>query len=178
MIPWNLRFSFLFLSDRRHTITIFVSHFKEYCIIIQKHSARLLAKHFSLVQDFGLKHHSEMRFKSVSSITLALISVVLVGTIRYANESAQDMFRFSERSNVYSSTKFFAYNSKVHDYTAQRSTTKKPFIYLTETEQCLPENLASSAQIGDQETCNCDVIVLSFLENSFSSSPRIAEITR
>ena len=103
-----------------------------------------------------------MRFKSVSSITLALISVVLVGTIRYANESAQDMFRISERSNVYSSTKFFAYNSKLHDYAAQRSTTKKPFIYLTETEQCLPENLASSVQIGDPETCNCDVIVLSF----------------
>ena len=35
----------------------------------------------------------------------------------------------------------------------------KQFIYLTETEQCLPHNLA---QIGDPDTCNCDVIVLSF----------------
>ncbi|KAL9965116.1 hypothetical protein ACROYT_G028870 [Oculina patagonica] len=38
----------------------------------------------------------------------------------------------------------------------------KPFIYLTETEQCLPPNLATSSQIGDPETCNCDVIVLSY----------------
>ena len=38
----------------------------------------------------------------------------------------------------------------------------KPFIYLTETEQCLPSHLASSTQIGDPDTCNCDVIVLSF----------------
>ena len=40
--------------------------------------------------------------------------------------------------------------------------TTKPFIYLTQTEQCLPPNMASSAQIGDPRTCNCDVIVLSY----------------
>ena len=38
----------------------------------------------------------------------------------------------------------------------------KVFIYLTQTEQCLPPTLASSSEIGDPETCNCDVIVLSF----------------
>ena len=38
----------------------------------------------------------------------------------------------------------------------------KRFLYLTQTEQCLPPNLASSSQIGDPDTCNCDVIVLSF----------------
>ena len=38
----------------------------------------------------------------------------------------------------------------------------KVFIYLTQTEQCLPSNLASSSEIGDPETCHCDVIVLSF----------------
>ena len=38
----------------------------------------------------------------------------------------------------------------------------KPFVYLTQTEQCLPSNFASSSEIGDHETCNCDVIVLSF----------------
>lgn len=38
----------------------------------------------------------------------------------------------------------------------------KLLIYLTQTEQCLPPNLASSSQIGDPDTCNCDVIVLSF----------------
>ena len=30
------------------------------------------------------------------------------------------------------------------------------------TEQCLPLNLASSSEIGNPDTCNCDVIVLSF----------------
>jgi len=38
----------------------------------------------------------------------------------------------------------------------------KTFIYLTQTEQCLPQNLASSSEIGNPDTCNCDVIVLSF----------------
>ncbi|KAL9950936.1 hypothetical protein ACROYT_G043509 [Oculina patagonica] len=38
----------------------------------------------------------------------------------------------------------------------------KPFIYLTQTEQCLPAKLSSSRGIGDNKTCNCDVIVLSY----------------
>ena len=38
----------------------------------------------------------------------------------------------------------------------------KTFIYLTQTEQCLPQNLATSSEIGNPATCNCDVIVLSF----------------
>ena len=37
---------------------------------------------------------------------------------------------------------------------------KLPFIYLTQTEKCLPSSL--SVLIGDMEICNCDVIVLSF----------------
>ena len=40
--------------------------------------------------------------------------------------------------------------------------TLKPFIYLTQTEQCLPAKLSSSRGIGDNKTCNCDVIVLSY----------------
>ena len=40
--------------------------------------------------------------------------------------------------------------------------TSKPFIYLTQTEQCLPSKLSSSRGIGDDKTCNCDVIVLSY----------------
>jgi len=103
-----------------------------------------------------------MKFKRVFLITLALSSVVILGMILYTKETVQDMIRFRENTDFYSSTQFFAYNSKLHDYTAMRSTTQKPFIYLTETEQCLPRNLASSSQIGDPETCNCDVIVLSF----------------
>ena len=37
---------------------------------------------------------------------------------------------------------------------------KLPFIYLTQTEKCLPLNL--SVLIGDIEICNCDVISLSY----------------
>ena len=103
-----------------------------------------------------------MSFKSVFLIALALSSVLILGMILYTKETVQDMIGFRENTEFYSSTPFFAYISKLYDYTAQRSTFRKPFIYLTETEQCLPRNLSSSSQIGDPETCNCDVIVLSF----------------
>jgi len=46
--------------------------------------------------------------------------------------------------------------------TAQRRTFTKPLINLTGTEQCLPANLVTSSQIGDPNTCACDVMVLSF----------------
>jgi len=103
-----------------------------------------------------------MKFKRGFSIALALSSVVIVGIIICTNKNVQDIIKFSENIDAYSSAQFFAYNLKFYDYKAGRSTTQKPFIYLTETEQCLPPNLASSSQIGDPETCNCDVIVLSF----------------
>ena len=45
---------------------------------------------------------------------------------------------------------------------AKTSSSPKVLIYLTQTEQCLPSNLAFSSEIGDPETCNCDVIVLSY----------------
>ena len=103
-----------------------------------------------------------MKLKRIFSIALALISAVIVGIILYTKETIQDTIRFRENTDFYSSTQYFAYSTKLDDYTRERSTTQKPFIYLTETEQCLPRNLASSSQIGDQKTCNYDVIVLSF----------------
>ena len=49
----------------------------------------------------------------------------------------------------------------------------KPFVYLTQTEQCLPSNFASYSEIGDPETCNCNVIVLSFRNKcKVEKSPR------
>ena len=38
----------------------------------------------------------------------------------------------------------------------------KVFVYLIQTEQCLPSNFASPSEIGDPVTCKCDVIVLSY----------------
>jgi len=103
-----------------------------------------------------------MKLKTVFSIAAVLSCIVIVGMIIYTRQTVQDMIRFSESTEFYSSNQVFSYNSKLQNYAAQRKTTQKPFIYLTETEQCLPQNLASSSQIGDPETCNCDVIVLSF----------------
>ena len=103
-----------------------------------------------------------MNLKAIFSIAAVLSSVVIVGMILYTSkETVQDMIRFRENTD-FSSTRFFADNSNPHDHTTQRI--RKPFIYLTETEQCLPRNLALSSKIGDPEICNCDVIVLSFRE--------------
>ena len=110
----------------------------------------------------SVKHYKEMKFKTVFSVAAVLSSVFIVGMILYTTEIVQDMIRFSERTKFYSSIQFFANSSELQNYTAQRRTAQKSFIYLTETEQCLPRNLASSSEIGDPATCNCDVIVLSF----------------
>ena len=49
--------------------------------------------------------------------------------------------------------------------------TLKIFIYLTQTEQCLPAKLSSSRAIGDSKTCNCDVIVLSYRKECREDKP-------
>ncbi len=36
------------------------------------------------------------------------------------------------------------------------------FVYLTQTEHCIPTNLRSPIVIGDSEACQCDVIILSY----------------
>ena len=104
-----------------------------------------------------------MKLKSIFSVGLALSSVVIVVMILCTKETVPDMIGFRKSTDFLPLSQFFAYLSKFHDSTTRRGVlTRKPFIYLTETEQCLPRNLSSSSQIGDPETCNCDVIVLSF----------------
>ena len=115
-----------------------------------------------------------MKLKAVFFIALALSSVVIVGIIVYSGKIVQDMIRFRENTDVHSSAELLANNWKLHDYTARRSITQKPFIYLTQTEQCLRRNLASSSEIGDPDTCNCDVIVLSYrVECQDNNQPHI-----
>ncbi|XP_078371278.1 uncharacterized protein LOC144654913 [Oculina patagonica] len=107
-----------------------------------------------------------MKIKGTFFFVVAIYFAIIVGIIVYMQEPAQDIARFDpEGMDAISSFEFHGYNSNLHDYTAQQSTglpTRKPFIYLTQTEQCLPPNLANSSQIGDPETCNCDVMVLSY----------------
>lgn len=38
------------------------------------------------------------------------------------------------------------------------------FLYLVQTESCLPSSLKSNETIGDSEACNCDVLVISYSE--------------
>ena len=94
---------------------------------------RLLLKLCSAHHNF--KRYSEMKLGRVFNLMVAFCVISLMVYLI--------MFNFKE-------------------YTTARFATSKPFIYLTQTEQCLPPNLASSSQIGDPETCNCDVIVLSY----------------
>jgi hypothetical protein len=45
---------------------------------------------------------------------------------------------------------------------SQRRMTKPSFLYLLQTESCLPDHLKSYEAIGDATSCQCDVLVLSF----------------
>ena len=54
-------------------------------------------------------------------------------------------------------------------FVEKNETDFRPFIYLTQTERCLPLNL--NASIGDNEACNCDVIVLSYKEQCQELTP-------
>ena len=104
-----------------------------------------------------------MNLNSILFFMIALSSVIIVGMVFHMSENGHkiNMFMLSSDDTLYTND-----NLERHEYTTERSTemarTIKPFIYLTETEQCLPQNLATSSQIGDPATCDCDVIVLSF----------------
>ncbi|XP_078346907.1 uncharacterized protein LOC144632180 [Oculina patagonica] len=94
-----------------------------------------------------------MKLKRIFRFLVAINLVTFVGIIVYRKETVQRIISFSPD------------RMKDAGFTAQQSKetpTRKPFIYLTQTEQCLPSNLTTSSQIGDPETCNCDVIVLSY----------------
>ena len=88
-----------------------------------------------------------------------LTEVVQVATTATTTQSAQ--FTEAKDNLAARTTKNPTQLSEAQVDTSVRTTkkgTSKPFIYLTQTEKCLPQNLN---EIGD-ETCNCDVIVLSY----------------
>jgi len=87
---------------------------------------------------------------------LALGFVIIIGIFLHVQEYLYNYYNWKaiQRAEVNNNLDFYG--------TAQRRTFTKPFIYLTGTEQCLPANLATSSQIGDPNTCSCDVMVLSF----------------
>ncbi|XP_078380720.1 uncharacterized protein LOC144663582 [Oculina patagonica] len=106
-----------------------------------------------------------MQLRRILLLMVAINSVIIVSVIVFMKENEQKTTRFSKEIDADLFAQFADFNSELTRYKASRKTglaTRKPFIYLTETEQCLPPNLADSSQIGDPENCNCDVIVLSF----------------
>jgi len=98
-----------------------------------------------------------MKFKGVFLFIVAASTILIVGFLIHVNNT-HVIGTFTERVEDVFSAVFRKYS--IHRTT--ESTTRKPFVYLTETEQCLPPYLASSSHIGDPQTCNCDVIVLSY----------------
>ena len=107
-----------------------------------------------------------MKLKGIFLVVVAVSSIIIVGLVVHVN-IMYDVTGSSEMTDVVLSTLF-------RKYATQRSkelSTRKPFVYLTETEQCLPPYLASSSQIGDPQTCDCDVIVLSFRAKCPTNNP-------
>lgn len=98
-----------------------------------------------------------MKLKCIFLVIVAVSSIIVVGLVVHVNNLYQ-VAAFGEQIEVFSSRLLRKYANQ----TGKELPTRKPFVYLTETEQCLPPYLASSSQIGDPQTCNCDVIVLSF----------------
>ena len=79
--------------------------------------------------------------------------------ILHTKETIQDVISFKENTDLYSSTSHHLY-----DYRAPGNITRKPSICPTETEQCLPRNVASSSQNVDPETCDYNVHVIVLTE--------------
>lgn len=93
--------------------------------------------------------------------TVCVFLVILSASLFRVNQNEPDKYKNPLNAAVAHITR----PSQSSQYMAQQTnmpSSKKPFIYLTQTGKCLPPSLASSAKIGDSETCKCDVIVLSY----------------
>ena len=93
--------------------------------------------------------------------TVCVFLVILSASLFRVNQNEPDKYKNPLNAAVTHITR----PSQSSQHMAQQTnmpSSKKPFIYLTQTGKCLPPNLASSAKIGDPETCKCDVIVLSY----------------
>ena len=98
-----------------------------------------------------------MDLKGIFLVIVVVSSIIIVGFVVHDVNNIYEFATFSEQMDVVS-TLFRKYATQ----RGEELPTRKPFVYLTETERCLPQYLASSSQIGDPQKCNCDVIVLSY----------------
>ena len=93
--------------------------------------------------------------------TVSVFSVILSASLFRVSQNEPDKYKNPLNAAVAHITRPSQSSQHMAEQTNMPSS-KKPFIYLTQTGKCLPPNLASSAKIGDPETCKCDVIVLSY----------------
>ena len=54
---------------------------------------------------------------------------------------------------------FFKYSM---DWTEKKADSARPFVFLTQTEQCLRQKLITNLELSTSLKCRCDVIVLSY----------------
>ena len=52
----------------------------------------------------------------------------------------------------------------------------KKFVYLTQTESCLPKYLQAPQQLGNSSSCQCDVLVLSYRQKCNDSSLQLPHV--
>ena len=107
---------------------------------------RLIVKHLNTGLSKVAKHQNTMKEKSIFLFVVALSSVMIVAMIVYMKETVHYITRVIDEIDIDASAAIYDYNSELHDYKEQHSTgfpTRKSFIYLTETEQCLSKNLAT-----------------------------------
>ena len=97
-------------------------------------------------------------------ILSAIFGYVFVTSYLLVNLHVQDdQFRettgSSERTHVVNITEY-----------TMKSKVSPPFIYLTQTEQCLTPSLIQTLELNDASRCRCDVIVLSYKNKCLEKS--------
>ena len=97
-------------------------------------------------------------------ILSAIFGYVFVTSYLLVNLHVQDdQFRettgSSERTHVVNVTEY-----------TMKSKVSPPFIYLTQTEQCLTPSLIQTLELNDASRCRCDVIVLSYKNKCLEKS--------
>ena len=92
----------------------------------------------------------------------AIFGYLLVTSVLLVNLQ-DDQFRettgSSERTHVVNVTEY-----------TMKSKVSPPFIYLTQTEQCLTPSLIQTLELNDASRCRCDVIVLSYKNKCLEKS--------
>ena len=104
------------------------------------------------------------RYLYCSGLSICLISLMLLYSYgREFNTQAAPVPTQSEKCNS---------NVDRADFNTSNAQTRlrKNFLYLIQTEKCLPDRLLSSDILGNEGECQCDILVLSFKEECIDKS--------